>query len=155
MNNKKDIQNHVELLQKENKGLYILSILVGVATGIIVSIYRYGLSFAEVLRNKHISKDLLTNPIKLIFIWLIFITIGLFVDYISKKFPTTGGSGIPQVKALILRKLDYLFWPKELLVKFFGGLLGIGAGLSLGREGPSVQLGSYIGYGITKIFKRD
>ncbi|MGL5000173.1 MAG: chloride channel protein [Cetobacterium sp.] len=155
MNNKKDIQNHVELLQKENKGLYALSILVGIITGIIVSVYRYGLSFAEILRNKYINKELLTNPLKLIFIWLIFITIGLFVDYISKKFPTTGGSGIPQVKALILRKLDYLFWPKELLVKFFGGLLGIGAGLSLGREGPSVQLGSYIGYGITKIFKRD
>ncbi|MGL4402851.1 MAG: chloride channel protein [Fusobacteriaceae bacterium] len=155
MNSKKDIQNHVELLQKGNKGLYGLSILVGIATGITVSFYRYGLSFAEILRNRYINKDLLTNPVKLIFIWLIFIAIGLFVDYISKKFPTTGGSGIPQVKALILRKLDYLFWPKELLVKFFGGLLGIGAGLSLGREGPSVQLGSYIGYGFTKIFKRN
>ncbi|MGL4988119.1 MAG: ClC family H(+)/Cl(-) exchange transporter [Cetobacterium sp.] len=154
MNTKKDIQNHVELLQKGNKGLYGLSILVGIATGITVSVYRYGLTFAEVLRNRYITKDLLTNPIQLIFIWLIFIAIGLFVDYISKKFPTTGGSGIPQVKALILRKLDYLFWPKELLVKFFGGLLGIGAGLSLGREGPSVQLGSYIGFGFTKIFKR-
>ncbi|MGL5051504.1 MAG: ClC family H(+)/Cl(-) exchange transporter [Fusobacteriaceae bacterium] len=155
MNIKKDIQNHVELLQKGNKGLYGLSILVGIVTGIIVSIYRYGLAFAEILRNKYINKDLLTNPVKLISIWMLFIAIGLFVDYLSKKFPTTAGSGIPQVKALILRKLDYLFWPKELLVKFFGGLLGIGAGLSLGREGPSVQLGSYIGYGFTKIFKRN
>ena len=33
--------------------------------------------------------------------------------------------------------------------------MSIGAGLSLGREGPSVQLGSYIGFGITKIFKKD
>ncbi|WP_293721026.1 ClC family H(+)/Cl(-) exchange transporter [uncultured Cetobacterium sp.] len=152
---KRNIQNHVELLQKGNKGLYGLSILVGITTGITVSVYRYGLSFAEHLRSQYLNKELLTNPIKLIFIWGIFIAIGLFVDYISRKFPTTGGSGIPQVKALILRKLDYLFWFKELLVKFFGGLLGIGAGLSLGREGPSVQLGSYIGYGVTKIFKRD
>ncbi|MGL5798188.1 MAG: ClC family H(+)/Cl(-) exchange transporter, partial [Cetobacterium sp.] len=69
MNTKKDIQNHVELLQKGNKGLYGLSILVGIATGITVSVYRYGLTFAEVLRNRYITKDLLTNPIQLIFIW--------------------------------------------------------------------------------------
>ncbi|WP_297431817.1 ClC family H(+)/Cl(-) exchange transporter [uncultured Cetobacterium sp.] len=155
MSRKREIKNHVELLQKGNRGLYGLSLLVGVITGVIVSIYRYGLGVAGNLREHYISRELLTNPSKLLLIWGIFIVIGLFVDYLSRKFPTTGGSGIPQVKALILRKLDYIFWIKELLVKFFGGLLGIGAGLSLGREGPSVQLGSYIGYGFTKIFKRN
>ena len=155
MNKEREIKNHVELLHKGNKGLYALSILVGITTGITVSIYRYGLNLAGNLRDHFLTKDVLSNPLKLFFIWSIFIAIGIFVDYLSRKFPTTGGSGIPQVKALILRKLDYLFWVKEFGVKFLGGLLGIGAGLSLGREGPSVQLGSYLGYGCSKLFKRN
>ncbi|WP_297596367.1 ClC family H(+)/Cl(-) exchange transporter [uncultured Cetobacterium sp.] len=155
MNKEREIKNHVELLHKGNKGLYALSILVGITTGITVSVYRYGLNLAGNLREHFLTKDVLSNPSKLFFIWTIFIAIGIFVDYLTRKFPVTGGSGIPQVKALMLKKLDYLFWLKEFGVKFLGGLLGIGAGLSLGREGPSVQLGSYLGYGCSKIFKRD
>lgn len=155
METKREIKNHVELLQKKNHGLYLLSIFVGIITGVIVSLYRYGLSFADGLRSQYLNKEIFSNPLNLFLIWMLFLLIGGVVDYLSRKFPTTAGSGIPQVKALMLRKLDYIFWVKEFIVKFFGGLLGIGAGLSLGREGPSVQLGSYVGYGCTKIFKRD
>lgn len=40
------------------------------------------------------------------------------------------------------------------LCKFVGGVLCIFGGLSLGREGPSVQLGAMAGKGIAKGFKR-
>ncbi|MGL5368510.1 MAG: ClC family H(+)/Cl(-) exchange transporter, partial [Cetobacterium somerae] len=81
MSRKREIKNHVELLQKGNRGLYGLSLLVGVITGVIVSIYRYGLGIAGNLREHYISRELLTNPSKLLLIWGIFIVIGLFVDY--------------------------------------------------------------------------
>lgn len=61
------------------------------------------------------------------------VTAGL-VDWIS---PDGGGSGIPEVEATIRggergRPLH------NAVVKFAGGVLAIGSGLALGREGPSV-----------------
>jgi chloride channel protein, CIC family len=49
------------------------------------------------------------------------------------------GSGIPQVMVAYWR--DFGFMPaKVVLAKFFGGVLSIGGGCSLGREGPTVHL---------------
>ena len=36
-------------------------------------------------------------------------------------------------------------------VKFFAGVIAIGSGLALGREGPSVQMGAGVGYLIGRI----
>jgi len=61
-----------------------------------------------------------------------------------KKSPLIKGSGIPQVKAFLQQQLKF-DWKRELPYKFLGGVLALGAGLSLGREGPSIQLGALAG----------
>ena len=152
MNNAKDT---VEKLYKGNGKLYFACLFVGLITGAIVSSYRWALEEIGIFRKVYFSDVSLNNPISLLKVWLIFIAVGLIVNYLFKKFPKTSGSGIPQVKGLILGRINYNNWFFELLAKFVAGVLGIGAGLSLGREGPSVQLGSYMGYGISKIFKKD
>jgi chloride channel protein, CIC family len=51
--------------------------------------------------------------------------------------PQASGSGIPHVEAVLREEIPpapYGLAP----VKFVGGLLAIGSGLALGREGPSV-----------------
>jgi chloride channel protein, CIC family len=64
------------------------------------------------------------------------------------------GSGIPHVEAVLDGKLQpapFVVIP----VKFFGGLLAIGSGLALGREGPTVQMGASIAHFVGEIFHRN
>jgi len=49
------------------------------------------------------------------------------------------GSGIPQTKLAFWKDFGWMPW-RLLVVKFIAGVLAIGGGASLGREGPSVQL---------------
>ncbi len=138
-----------------NQKLYFLCVLVGLLTGTTVYLYRLLLQNIDKFRESYFYNVNLGQPLELFKVWVIFILIGLLINYLYLKFPTTGGSGIPQVKGLILGKIDYKNWFPEFLVKFFTGAIGIGAGLSFGRAGPSIQFGSYVGYGVSKLSKRD
>ena len=72
---------------------------------------------------------------------------------IVRRFaPEASGSGIPQVEAALHQHRD-LSWPRILWVKFTGGVLAIGGGLTLGREGPTVQMGGAIADGISRAMK--
>ena len=51
------------------------------------------------------------------------------------------GSGIPQAKAAFWKDFGVIPW-QAIWVKFFAGILSIGGGSSLGREGPSVHVAS-------------
>ena len=62
------------------------------------------------------------------------------------------GSGIPQVEGILTRNLK-INWFSVLMYKFVGGLICLCAGLSVGREGPSVQMGACIGEGVSKNLK--
>ncbi len=67
--------------------------------------------------------------------------------------PLISGSGIPQLEGEMTGKLNQVWW-RVLIAKFTGGFLSLLGGLSLGREGPSIQLGAMVGKGVSKILDR-
>jgi CIC family chloride channel protein len=73
---------------------------------------------------------------------------------VRRYSPSASGSGIPHVEAVLHEELPPApFW--LLPVKFLGGLLAIGAGLALGREGPSVQMGATLAHLLGHVFRRN
>ncbi len=62
---------------------------------------------------------------------------------LSRVFPDARGSGIPQTK-IAFHLQDGVMHPRVVLGKFLTAVPVIGAGHSMGREGPSVQIGAAI-----------
>lgn len=132
--------------------LMIEGIFVGILSGFLIVLYRITLEKAEELRQKLIL--VLNGNVKLIPIWFLFLIIGAYiVGILIKGEPMISGSGIPQVEGILMRKLS-MNWLPVVIKKFIGGVISIGAGLSLGREGPSIQLGAAVGQGVSRVFKR-
>jgi CIC family chloride channel protein len=144
---------------RENYGsllvLALLAPIVGAASGLIGALFRLALAEADRFRGVAI-------------VWahgwklggFLIIAAGCaaavaFAAWFVRRFsPYASGSGIPQVEAILNDELPPTP-PRLLLVKFFGGLSAIGAGLALGREGPSVQMGAAVAHVVAKISGRN
>ncbi|MCM1115092.1 MAG: ClC family H(+)/Cl(-) exchange transporter [Clostridium sp.] len=143
----------IELHRKEGFYLIVRGLEVGIAAGLVSVLYRFLLSFAE----NHLYRILdfiKGNPIRII-LWLILVSaIGVGVYFITKWEPKASGSGIPQINGEIKGYMSPTWW-RVILGKLIGGTASVFSGLSLGREGPSVQLGGMAGKGVARITKAD
>lgn len=124
------------------------SLLVGAVVGITIVVYRILASKLSSLFMSMYSKGR-ENFVFIPIIFLVLIVLGYLVALQVKKEPMISGSGIPQVEGILTRRLK-TNWFKVLINKFIGGLICLGAGFSVGREGPSVQMGACVGEGIAK-----
>ena len=152
-NKEKTTIRKIRFKKTESIYLIIRGLEVGIASGLVCVLYRYALQFAEsgLMKTLEFIKG---SPTK-IAIWLLLVTLlGLFVSYINFLEPDAAGSGIPQVSGEI-RGYFSLKWWRVILAKFIGGTTSVFCGLSLGREGPSVQLGGMAAKGVSRITKSD
>jgi CIC family chloride channel protein len=113
-------------------------------------IFRWLLAGADSLRNAILIR---AHDIPLIG-WILPVTFSatlavIAVSIVFRFAPEAGGSGIPHLKA-VLHRLRDLRWAPVLWVKLIGGVLAIGSGMALGREGPTVQMGGAVGDGLAR-----
>ena len=125
---------------------------VGLIGGFIVLLYRVALTFAGNWLIKILSY-IKGNPFRCAVWFLILMALAWIVGRLVKWEPMISGSGIPQVEGEVSGRLSQN-WKRVLPAKFAGGFLCMLGGLSLGREGPSIQLGAMAGQGISRALGR-
>ncbi|BCQ25839.1 H(+)/Cl(-) exchange transporter ClcA [Caballeronia sp. NK8] len=131
------------------------SVVVGAATGTIGVLFRFALERADAWRNAFVAWAHAGHDIAVVLVVLAAAAAAGLAGWLVARFaPMASGSGIPHVEAVLHGRLP----PAPLVlipIKFVGGVLAIGAGLALGREGPTVQMGASIAHAIGRIFRRN
>lgn len=131
--------------------IIVQAVLTGLTAGLLVVLFRLGISKLFLVVQNFVGN--FDFSYKMLIFPLITTLGGLISGFLVCKFaPEAKGSGIPYVK-MTLNRMGSLTRVRSIFVKFFAGIAGIGTGLSLGREGPSVQLGAGAGALIGKMFK--
>lgn len=115
-------------------------LLAGAVAGALVAVYRYGIEWGTE-RAVQIYAAMGKN-LWLLLPWAAGLALASWILYrLMKLEPYAKGSGIPQVEGMVLFGLK-IRWYTVLAVRFGAGLVSSLFGVSLGREGPSIQLGA-------------
>ena len=147
-----EIQEYLDI-QQQRRWIFPRAALVGACAGVIALIFRMALTGADALRNAMISWAQTLPFMGWVFpVMLTLLGAGISVAITRRYAPEASGSGIPHLEA-VLHRFRNLEWKRVLPVKFFGGIIAIGSGMALGREGPTVQMGGAVGDAISRWLK--
>jgi CIC family chloride channel protein len=145
-------------VEENRKGLIalgLLSLIVGVVSGLIGVMFRRSLEQADRSRTLFLAWAHAESVTGFCIVVVATAALTALAVWLVRRFaPQASGSGIPHVEAVLRAEQP----PATLIlipVKFIGGALAIGCGLALGREGPTVQMGASIAHTIGTLFRRD
>ncbi|WP_460357729.1 ClC family H(+)/Cl(-) exchange transporter [Mycobacterium sp. ZZG] len=121
-----------------------VAVIGGLIVGLVGGAFRWCLQTAEAVRSDLLEwAQQLPGPGWLVPVAAVAACAAL-AALIVRWEPMAIGSGIPHVEAVFLGRAPA---PRlqVVLARFVGGVLAIGSGLVLGREGPTVHMGAAIG----------
>ena len=124
--------------------LTLLAIVGGILTGILGGVFRLALQGAQSFRADVLEWAAEAPALR----WIVPVVLAgaavAFARLIIRWVPEAGGSGVQRVEANMRSEIGFAKM-RVIPAKFVSGVLAIGAGLALGREGPTVQMGAVIG----------
>lgn len=138
----------IEALRRRHerrRRIFPRALLVGAVAGLVASFFRAGLERFEEWRGLLVQRLHPLGGVGLAALVVLGAAGAALAVWLVRRFePAAGGSGIPQLKA-VLHRLSPMSGGRLIAVKFAGGLAAIGSGLALGREGPTIQMGGAVG----------
>jgi CIC family chloride channel protein len=143
--------------KSDARGLVILGLVAAVAgfiVGIVGGYFRKLLFEADDLRLSFLTWAHDWSGPGWILLILVVVVCVVLARLVVLAVPRVSGSGIQDVEAVFKGEVPATSW-EVLPAKFVGGVLAIGAGLALGREGPTVHLGASIGSEAGRRFRLD
>ena len=130
-----------------------LSMLTGLITGIIGTlfhicvntIFRWRIEFLQQFSQQPTLQWFLPAASTALMLYMALLIVRRFA-------PEAGGSGVQEIEGALEGSRE-VFWHRLLPVKFITGVLTIGSGMVMGREGPTIHMGGNIGHMISRLFK--
>jgi CIC family chloride channel protein len=131
---------------REERIFLLLSIFIGVISGLLVVAFRMAIEWLSVLLRGSAPQP---GQLRLIYVpALAGIVVALMVRYV---FPEARGSGVNQTKAALYIRNGYIS-SRTVVGKFLLSALAIGAGFSSGPEDPSLQIGAGVASAVSRRF---
>ena len=124
--------------------LVALALVGGALAGLVGGLFRRSLAWADVARTTLLDWTREEPALRWAVPVLCAAAAVALARLVVRWVPDAGGSGVQRVEANMRSEIGFAPW-QVVPAKFIGGFLAIGAGLALGREGPSVQMGAAIG----------
>lgn len=124
-------------------------IIVGVCAGALAAAFRFVLGQSDAFLENVVNAG--ENSVLIKALWIAAVCgISLIITHMLRWEPRIGGGGIPQVMGELEGEIDEN-WLKVLVGKFTAVVLGMFSGLSIGRMGPSVQIGAMAAKGVSRL----
>ncbi len=118
--------------------MLLLTCIYGLGSGVVTVAFQW--LIGQFYQSTIVALSTQSKAVFAVGSLLLLLTTSLIAGWLLAGFcKEAAGSGIPQLKVAFWRDFGYLPF-RVVWVKFIAGILSIGGGTSLGREGPSVQL---------------
>ena len=132
--------------------VYAVAMIAGALAGLVGGLFRDALVLADEFRISLVTRLHEWPAVG----WLVPVVMAAVAVMLARliviRVPEAAGSGVQRIEAQVRHQTDSD--PLRVVpAKFIGGVLAIGSGLALGREGPTIQMAAAIGGKCSRILK--